>query len=113
MGMIPSWNQLKAIGFRREDYRECDLFGWWEAQVDSLAHSHCGQTMASGRGGRKGIHLFVSTESGEKLRLYAMYRGDSIPHARAMGLQPGDRIRVEITQTLTGRAWLKSLEVLT
>ena len=113
MGMIPTWKQLKESGFDRESYLECEQVGLWKAQVEGLAYSHCGQTMATGRGGRRGIHLFVRAENGEKFRLYAMYRGDSIPHARAMDLVIGDRIQLETTLTSAGKAWIKSLEVLT
>jgi hypothetical protein len=113
MDMIPTWNQLKESDFDRESYLECERVGLWKAQVDALAYSHCGQTMATGRGGRKGIHLFVRAEDGVKFRLYAMYRGDSVPHARAKDLLIGDRIQLETTLTGAGKTWIKSLEVLT
>ena len=111
--MPVSWNKLKAGGFPRDAYPNCDRFGIWRAVVDATAYSRGARMRADGKGGGlAGLHLYVRSDEDRKFWLYVFFFPGSPLYERAKELKAGDRVRVETVRGKDDHAVVKSLEKL-
>ena len=95
-----SWDEFRQSGFDKSLYRDDLPIGTHLVTLDQLAW---------GQGNSAGVHLFFTTDAGEKFWSFIKWWGNSPEYVRFKEATPNEKFSIEIgTRIKSGKPFIKS-----